>query len=149
MIEPAAAELAAERATPADVAAIAEAYARHADGRPRKRGRHRRRPALSPAVLAGAHNELLVQMGGVIGVGLLISFRISIDLVRRVRAAARRGAGGDPHAAAGGGARRDGESAPQYAGVSRARAGRARISSHAMMTMFSTFQARPFTNAAR
>ena len=77
MIEPPAAALAAKRATDADVTAIAQAFddmeavdhesdaAIDADLR-----FHR-------AILAAAHNDLLSQMGGLIGVGLLISFRIS------------------------------------------------------------------------
>ncbi len=77
MIEPPAAALAAERAKDEDVGALALAFdvmqsvdetsdaAIEADLR-----FHR-------GILACAHNDLLVQMGGVIGVGLLVSFRIS------------------------------------------------------------------------
>lgn len=77
LIEPGAAEMAAERATHEDIAALAAAYddmqstdhagdaAIDADLR-----FHRQ-------VLACTHNELLVQMGSVIGVGLVVSFRIS------------------------------------------------------------------------
>ena len=77
MIEPAAAALAAERATSTDFTALEQAYrameavdsgsdaAIEADLR-----FHR-------AILAGSHNDLLLQMGGLIGVGLLASFRIS------------------------------------------------------------------------
>src|SRR5688572_17485376 len=79
MIEPQAAELAAERATKAEIEEMADAYAAmeavelpgsqaiNADLR-----FHR-------AVLAGAHNELLLQMGNLIGVGLQVSYRLSSD----------------------------------------------------------------------
>jgi DNA-binding FadR family transcriptional regulator len=79
MIEPQAAALAAERASEAEIAEIATAYAAmeaadepgnaaiHADLR-----FHR-------AVLAAAHNDLLLQMGNLIGVGLLVSYRLSSD----------------------------------------------------------------------
>jgi DNA-binding FadR family transcriptional regulator len=79
MIEPQAAELAAERADAADLAEIAAAYeametadapgtiAINADLR-----FHR-------AILAAAHNELLLQMGNLIGVGLQVSYRLSSD----------------------------------------------------------------------
>ena len=77
MIEPAAAALAAERATGAHLEALEQAYlameavdhgsdaAIDADLR-----FHR-------AILAGSRNDLLLQMGGLISVGLLASFRIS------------------------------------------------------------------------
>jgi len=77
LIEPGAAALAAERATATEIAELRDAYtamestdhesdfAIDADMR-----FHR-------MILACSHNELLVQMGGVIAVGLLISFRIS------------------------------------------------------------------------
>jgi DNA-binding FadR family transcriptional regulator len=79
MIEPQAAELAAERADAADLAEMAAAYqameaadepgtiAINADLR-----FHR-------AILAAAHNELLLQMGNLIGVGLQVSYRLSSD----------------------------------------------------------------------
>ena len=77
MIEPNAAALAAERATDEEIAALDAAYAamQAAD--------HSSDAAIDAdlrfhrAVLACSHNELLVQMGGVIAVGLLVSFRIS------------------------------------------------------------------------
>jgi GntR family transcriptional regulator, galactonate operon transcriptional repressor len=76
-IEPGAAEMAAERAVAADIAALDDAYAamQAAD--------HASDAAIDAdlrfhrQVLACTHNELLVQMGSVIGVGLLVSFRIS------------------------------------------------------------------------
>jgi GntR family galactonate operon transcriptional repressor len=79
MIEPAAAELAAGRATPEDVAAIAQAYAEMVTVDVDAAGDAAIEADLRfhRAVLAAAHNELLAQMGGLIGVGLLASFRIS------------------------------------------------------------------------
>lgn len=79
MIEPQAARLAAERATKAEIDEMAMAFAAmqaadvpgpvaiEADLR-----FHR-------AVLAGAHNELLLQMATVIGVGLRVSYRMSSE----------------------------------------------------------------------
>ena len=77
MIEPAAAALAAERATGADFAALEQAYRameavdRGSDAAIEADLRFHR------AILAGGHNDLLLQMGGLISVGLLASFRIS------------------------------------------------------------------------
>ena len=77
MIEPNAAGLAAERATAADIETIALAYA------DMQTAPHESAAAIDAdlrfhrAVLAAAHNELLAQLGGVIGAGLLTSFRIS------------------------------------------------------------------------
>jgi GntR family transcriptional regulator, galactonate operon transcriptional repressor len=77
MIEPAAAALAAQRATAADLTALGKAYddMRAVD--------HTSEAAIDAdlrfhqAILACTHNDLLLQMGGLIGVGLLVSFRIS------------------------------------------------------------------------
>lgn len=77
MIEPNAAALAAERATAPDIKAIANAYA------DMQKAPHESQSAIDAdlsfhrAVLSAAHNELLTQMAGVIGAGLLTSFRIS------------------------------------------------------------------------
>jgi DNA-binding FadR family transcriptional regulator len=75
MIEPSAAALAAERATEADIAVLETALSAMAtasgDAEIEADLRFHR------GILTGAHNELIVQMGGVIGVGLLTSFRIS------------------------------------------------------------------------
>jgi GntR family transcriptional regulator, galactonate operon transcriptional repressor len=77
MIEPAAAALAAQRATDADLAALAEAYDRM------QAVDHASEAAIDAdlrfhqAILACTHNDLLLQMGGLIGVGLVVSFRIS------------------------------------------------------------------------
>ena len=79
LIEPGAAEMAAERATAEDIAALATAYAQM------QSADHSGDAAIDAdlrfhrQVLACTHNELLVQMGSVIGVGLLVSFRISSD----------------------------------------------------------------------
>lgn len=77
LIEPGAAEMAAERASADDVTELAEAYAEM------QATDHSSDAAIDAdlrfhrQVLACTHNELLVQMGSVIGVGLLVSFRIS------------------------------------------------------------------------
>ncbi|HEX2115999.1 MAG TPA: FadR/GntR family transcriptional regulator [Alphaproteobacteria bacterium] len=75
MIEPAAAGLAAERAAPADIVALEEAL----DAMSTATGDAEIEADLRfhRGILEAAHNELVVQLGGVIGVGLLTSFRIS------------------------------------------------------------------------
>ena len=75
MIEPAAAALAAERATRADVAGLKEAL--DAMGTATGDAEIEADLRFHRGILAAANNELVVQMGGVIGVGLLTSFRIS------------------------------------------------------------------------
>jgi GntR family galactonate operon transcriptional repressor len=79
MIEPQAAGLAAERATDAEIAEMQAAYAAmEATDQPGN-------PAIQAdlrfhrAVLAGAHNDLLLQMGNLIGVGLTVSYRLSSE----------------------------------------------------------------------
>lgn len=78
MIEPAAAALAAERASEADIVALGQSHARmeetEASG-----GEAAIEADLQfhRGILACAHNDLLVPMGGLISVGLLASFRIS------------------------------------------------------------------------
>lgn len=96
MIEPPAAELAARRATPEDLEALERAYeameaANHASDAAIDADLRFHR-----AILAAGHNDLLLQMGGPIGVGLLTSFRISarsysvfLPLHRRVLEAIR------------------------------------------------------------
>jgi len=77
MIEPAAAALAAERATGADLALLEQAY------RAMEAVDHGSDAAIEAdlrfyrAILAGSHNDLLLQMGGLISVWLRASFRIS------------------------------------------------------------------------
>jgi DNA-binding FadR family transcriptional regulator len=77
MIEPAAAALAAERATRQDVDAIAAAYADMQRAEKPDEASIDADLRFHRAVLAAAHNQLLAQMAGVIGAGLLTSFRIS------------------------------------------------------------------------
>jgi DNA-binding FadR family transcriptional regulator len=77
MIEPPAAALAAERATESDLVALAEAQAAmEAPGQTNDEAVDADL-RFHQTILASGHNDLLVQMGGVIGVGLLTSFRIS------------------------------------------------------------------------
>ena len=79
LIEPQAAAFSAERATKADIAEIAAAYeAMETADQPGSEAinadlRFHR------AVLAGAHNHLLLQMGNLIGVGLTVSYGLSSD----------------------------------------------------------------------
>ena len=79
MIEPAAAALAAERANDADIAEMDLAYAAMETADQTSDGAIDADLRFHRAVLAGSHNELLMQMGCVIGVGLLVSFRIASD----------------------------------------------------------------------
>jgi DNA-binding FadR family transcriptional regulator len=77
MIEPAAAALAAERATGADLAMLEQAYlvmeaVDHGSDAAIEADLH-----FHWAILVGSHNDLLLQMGGLISVGLRASFRIS------------------------------------------------------------------------
>ncbi len=77
MIEPQASALAAERATAADLALLAQAY------RDMEAATHDSDEAIDAdvrfhrGILAAGHNDLLVQMGALISAGLLVSFRIS------------------------------------------------------------------------
>lgn len=77
MIEPNAAALAAERATAPDIKAIADAYADMQKAPRESQSAIDADLSFHRAVLTAAHNELLTQMAGVIGAGLLTSFRIS------------------------------------------------------------------------
>ena len=77
MIEPNAAALAAERATAPDIKAIADAYADMQKAPNVSQSAIDADLSFHRAVLSAAHNELLTQMAGVIGAGLLTSFRIS------------------------------------------------------------------------
>lgn len=81
MIEPEASALAAERATPEDIAVIEEAFARMTVAET-----DAEIPAaivadldFHRAILTAAHNDLLLQMGKLIGVGLLVSYRLSTE----------------------------------------------------------------------
>ena len=79
MIEPQAVALAAERATAEDLAEIAEAYAPMAAADPAGDSATDADLRFHRAILAAGHNDLLLQMSTLIGVGLLISYRISSD----------------------------------------------------------------------
>jgi DNA-binding FadR family transcriptional regulator len=77
MIEPAAAALAAERATAADLDVLSEAYRAMQTADPAGTGAIEADLHFHRSILSACYNDLLVQMGGVIGVGLLTSFRIT------------------------------------------------------------------------
>jgi GntR family transcriptional regulator, galactonate operon transcriptional repressor len=79
MIEPQAAALAAERAGDAEIAEIAAAYAAMEAAEGPGNSAIQADLRFHRAVLAGAHNDLLLQMGNLIGVGLLVSYRLSSD----------------------------------------------------------------------
>jgi GntR family galactonate operon transcriptional repressor len=79
MIEPQAVALAAERASAEDVAEIAQAYAAMAAADQAGSSAIEADLRFHQAILAAGHNDLLLQMGNLIGVGLLISYRISSD----------------------------------------------------------------------
>jgi DNA-binding FadR family transcriptional regulator len=96
MIEPAEAAMAAERATSGDIVLLEQAY------RAMEAVEHGSDAAIEAdlrfhrAILAGSHNDPLLQTGGLISVGLLESFRIStrsydvgLPLHRRVLGAIR------------------------------------------------------------
>ena len=79
MIEPEAVALAAERATAAARAEIADAYAAMVAAAASGDAAIGTDLRFHRAILAAANNDLLLQMGNLIGVGLLISYRISSD----------------------------------------------------------------------
>lgn len=79
MIEPQAVALAAERATADDLAEIADAYVAMVAADPSGNTAIEADLRFHRAILAAGHNDLLLQMGNLIGVGLLISHRISSD----------------------------------------------------------------------
>jgi len=79
MIEPEAAALAAERATDGEIAAIIAAFAKMEAADPKTDAAIASDLAFHRAILAAAHNALLLQMGSLIEVGLLVSYRISTD----------------------------------------------------------------------
>jgi DNA-binding FadR family transcriptional regulator len=92
MIEPAAAALAAERASAEDIATIAAAFDDMADADYRSDAAIDADLRFHRAILAASGNDLLLQMGSLIGVGLRVSFRITnepftvfLPLHRRVR----------------------------------------------------------------
>jgi DNA-binding FadR family transcriptional regulator len=77
MIEPAAAAFAAERATEQEIELIAEAYRAMCATEQASQAAIDADLQFHRAILAAGHNNLMSQLGGVIGVGLLISFRLS------------------------------------------------------------------------
>jgi len=77
MIEPQASALAAERATPADVAVIAQAYDDMVSAEDSSDMAIDADKRFHRGILAATHNDLVQQMGALIGVGLFVSFRIS------------------------------------------------------------------------
>ncbi|MGO4832965.1 FadR/GntR family transcriptional regulator, partial [Rhizobiaceae sp. 2RAB30] len=79
MIEPRAAALAAKRATPQEIAAIKDALHTMGSAEVDSDAAIEADLAFHRAVLAAAHNDLLLQMGNLIGVGLLTSYRISSE----------------------------------------------------------------------
>jgi DNA-binding FadR family transcriptional regulator len=79
MIEPEAAALAAERATDAEVAQIGAAYRGMATPTEVTDDAVAADLAFHRQILDASHNVLLLQMGNLIGVGLLVSYRITQD----------------------------------------------------------------------
>jgi GntR family transcriptional regulator, galactonate operon transcriptional repressor len=79
MIEPEASALAADRATAADIAEMADAFAAMETADVGTNAAIEADLRFHRAILAAARNDLLLQMGNLIGVGLLTSFRISRD----------------------------------------------------------------------
>jgi DNA-binding FadR family transcriptional regulator len=77
LIEPAGAALAAERATAAEVDALAQACAAMETRGGAPEAAIDADLRFHRAILAASHNDLLLQMGAVIGAGLATSFRIS------------------------------------------------------------------------
>lgn len=79
MIEPEAAAFAAERGTAAEVAAIESAYEAMETSQATTDEAISADLMFHRSILAAGHNALLLQMGSLIGVGLLVSYRISKD----------------------------------------------------------------------
>jgi GntR family transcriptional regulator, galactonate operon transcriptional repressor len=79
MIEPEAAYLASERGTAADIATIEEAFTAMETSQTTTDEAIAADLTFHRAILAAGHNALLLQMGSLIGVGLLVSYRISKD----------------------------------------------------------------------
>jgi GntR family galactonate operon transcriptional repressor len=82
MIEPRAAALAADRASKAEVAGIASAYAVMEASDPSTPAAIEADLRFHRGILIASHNDLLPQMGNLIGVGLLVSYRISTEPYR-------------------------------------------------------------------
>jgi GntR family transcriptional regulator, galactonate operon transcriptional repressor len=77
MIEPEAAALAAERVTPDDLAVMSKAYDDMVAAEPSSNEAIDADIRFHRSILQAAHNALILQMGGLLGVGLLVSFGIS------------------------------------------------------------------------
>lgn len=82
MIEPPASALAAERATSAEIDSIAAAYATMEKADPSTETAIEADLRFHRGILIASHNDLLLQMGNLIGVGLLVSYRISTEPYR-------------------------------------------------------------------
>ena len=79
MIEPPAAAFAAERATPAEFADLTAAYAAMLVADPSSDAAIEADLRFHRGLLVASHNDLLLQMGNLIGAGLLVSYRISTE----------------------------------------------------------------------
>jgi GntR family transcriptional regulator, galactonate operon transcriptional repressor len=79
MIEPEAAYLASERGTAAEIATIEEAYEAMEASQTTTDEAIAADLTFHRSILAAGRNALLLQMGSLIGVGLLVSYRISKD----------------------------------------------------------------------
>ncbi len=79
IIEPQAAALAAERCTAAELAEIEAAYLAMESAEVPGNAAIQADLRFHRAILAGAHNDLLLQMGNLIGAGLLVSYRLSSE----------------------------------------------------------------------
>jgi DNA-binding FadR family transcriptional regulator len=77
MIEPEAAFLAAERGTNAEIASIEAAFTAMSEESGSSDAAIEADLTFHRSILAAAHNRLLYQMGSLIGVGLLVSYRIA------------------------------------------------------------------------
>jgi DNA-binding FadR family transcriptional regulator len=79
LIEPSAAAFAAKRASKAEIAEIAAAFAAMEAANQPGSAAINADLRFHRAILAAAHNNLLLQMGNLIGVGLMVSYRLSSD----------------------------------------------------------------------
>ena len=79
LIEPHAAAFAAERAGKAELAEMSAAYREMQAADEPGNAAIEADLRFHRAILAGAHNDLLLQMGNLIGVGLTVSYRLSTD----------------------------------------------------------------------
>jgi GntR family galactonate operon transcriptional repressor len=77
MIEPEAASLAAERAQADDLAVMTKAYQDMVAAESSSEAAIKADIRFHRSILQAAHNALILQMGGLIGVGLMVSFEIS------------------------------------------------------------------------